>query len=162
MLKTEFTPVAVGTGWRLLNVCGEEEMVAIGWKSFRLVVGVGYDMLAPNCRSNRSPSPWSRPRIGPRRPPSFVEPEVEVGLSGLVDECPFLGDGDGDGASWSLPLLTSLSRYMISFRSITLLPSTSSVKVPSCIPGVLRTTVCWTVVQLPVAHLKNPLPMDKP
>ena len=56
MLKTEFTPVAVGTGWGLLNVC-VEEMVVIGWKTLRLVVGVGYEMLAPNCKSNRSPSP---------------------------------------------------------------------------------------------------------
>ena len=57
MLKTEFTPVAVGTGCGLLNVCGEKEIVVIGWKSLWLVVGVGYEMLAPNCKSNRRPSP---------------------------------------------------------------------------------------------------------
>jgi len=68
----------------------------MGWESLWLVVGTGYGMLTPNCKS-RSPSPWSRPpRIGPRRPPSFVEPEVGVGLTSLVvDVCPFPGDGDG-------------------------------------------------------------------
>ena len=57
LLTTVFTEaaVAVGTGWGLLNVF-RGEMVMRGWKLLWLIVGVGYGMLTPNCRS-RSPSP---------------------------------------------------------------------------------------------------------
>ena len=43
-------------------------------------------------------------------------------------------------------------RYNISFRLITLFPFTSSAKVPSCRPGVLRNTVCRIVVQSPAVQ----------
>ncbi len=43
-------------------------------------------------------------------------------------------------------------RYNISFRLITLFPFTSSAKVPSCWPGVLRNTVCRIVVQSPAVQ----------
>jgi hypothetical protein len=45
--------VAVGTGWGLLNVLDGVVVIGGGWKSLWLVVGVGYGMLTPNCKSIR-------------------------------------------------------------------------------------------------------------